>query len=192
MIDAMDRFRMLPMKATQKTPVQQPASNVQFGQKTTPMHSQPKPSGDVFVKSIKAADASQPAVFKAEKPVKTQNPLGAALKNFVQQASKINFGSDAVKTQKQATSANQLQNAPFQQVAMNQKNMDRKVSLPGQLIVATQPTSAQANHKMKAPVFAGAAASSAGLSALTATVAAPAALVAKPTLLNQLIGLLPK
>lgn len=195
MIDAMDRFRMLQKMATPKVGASQPTQQARFGQQSVPMHSQPKDSGDVFVKSTKPADK----VVLPEAPAKTASPMGASLRNFVKN---VSGGSNPlIDALKKLTPASQpagpepvrkslatlepktVSESPFLKAG------EKQIAAPGKA-AALQPTSAQINHK-KVSLFAGAAVTSAGLSALTATVAGPAALAANPSLINKIVSLLP-
>lgn len=195
MIDAMDRYKLLQRMAVPKPVQPQATSPVQFGQKVTPMHTQPKNGGDVFIKSSKPMDADA----KAAPSNKTPSPMGAALQGFVKQVSKSDnplFG--ALKKLVPANQPAKLEptrkavempamppvgNSPFLKAG------EQRVSTP-ERSAPMQPTSAQVNMKNKITLFAGAAVTSAGLSALTAAVAGPAAL-ANPTLMNKIVSLLP-
>lgn len=195
MIDAMDRFRMLQKMTPPKVGAAQPTQQARFGQQSVPMHSQPKHSGDVFVKSTKPVDGAA----RPEAPAKTASPMGASLRNFVQN---VNAGNNPlINALKKLTPASQpakpesirksletlepkaVSESPFLKAG------EKQIAAPGKT-ATLPPTSAQINHK-KVNLFAGAAVTSAGLSALTATVAGPAALVANPGLLNKIVSLLP-
>ncbi|WP_373531125.1 hypothetical protein [Vampirovibrio sp.] len=189
MIDAMDRLKVPKCKAAQAN------KPVQFGQKTTPIHSQPTQQGDVFVKSAKPAEANS----KASAPAQSKNPMGAALQNFVKQASKAdNPLMNALKKLAPASPPAQLEAsrkpAEIPAGASTQspflKAGEHTLASPEKAF-ATQPTSAQINTRNKVNLFAGAAVTSAGLGALTGMVMGPAAIAANPALLNKMIALLP-
>lgn len=196
MIDAMDRYKLLQKMAAPKAAKPQAVNPAQFG--ATPMHSQPKSSGDVFIKSVKPADASA----KPAASTKTPNPMGAALQGFVKQVSKTdNPLFDALKKLVPATptaqaeparkslatpalqQAQPIANSPFMKAA------EQKVSTP-ERSAPLQPTSAQVNLKNKVNLFAGTAVTSTALGGLAAAVVVPAALT-NPMLMNKFISLLP-
>lgn len=192
MIDAMDRLRKLQCQAEQKPTALQKNQPVQFGQKITPMHSQPKHGGDVFVKSIKPTDmAAKPAV-----PAKSPNPFGTALQNFVKQAGKADNPlvnalkklAPASESAKLEATRKSVEAQPVQSPFM--KAGEHKLASPEKAF-ATQPTSAQIYNRNKINLFAGAAVTAAGLGALGAAVLGPASLAANPALLNKMVALLP-
>jgi hypothetical protein len=184
MIDAMDRFKMPKFKAAQKPAAAQPNNPTSFGQKATPMHSQPKHNGDVFVKSAKPGDAAS----KATAPSQSANPLNATLQNFVKQASKA--GNPLMDALKKLAPASQP--APLE---ASRKAAENPVGASGQSpflkALAAQPTSSQINARNKVNLFADAAVTAAGLGALSSLVMGPAAIAANPALLNKVIALLP-
>lgn len=192
MIDATDRFRMPKCQAAQKPAASQKNQQVRFGKETTPMHSQPKHNGDVFVKSTKATDAAA----KPAAPAKSPNPFGAALQNFVKQASKADNPlvnalkklAPASEPAKLDATRKSVEAQPVQSPFM--KAGEHKLASPEKAF-ATQPTSAQLYNRNKVNLFAGAAVASAGLGALGAAVLGPASLAANPALLNKMIALLP-
>jgi hypothetical protein len=184
MIDAMDQFKMLKFKAAQKPAATQPNNPVRFAQKATPMNSQPKQGGDVFVKSAKPAGATS----KPTAPTQSANSLSAGLKNFVKQAS--NADNPLISALKKLAPA-----SPSAPLEATRKFAESPVGVSTQSpflkAFAPQPTSGQINARNKVNLFAGAAVTAAGLGALSGLVMGPAAIAANPALLNKMMALLP-